>query len=80
MSGLDMQFTVGKPHQFSHYDFISVVTLHFKYIQPKGSDDICLMFVPVTGWTEHLQFMLHTAHRVLKIDQPECEVQQRQEP
>lgn len=31
-------------------------------IQRKGTDDICLMFFPVTGWTEHLQFMLHTAH------------------
>lgn len=57
-----MQFPIWKPRQFSHCDFIIVVILHFEYIQPKGTDDICLMFVAVTGWTEHLQFMLHAAH------------------
>ena len=75
-----MQFPIWKPRQFSHCGFIIVVILHFEYIQPKGTDDICLMFVPVTGWTEHLQFMLHTGLLVLKVDQPECEVQERQEP
>ena len=49
-------------------------------IQPEGTDDICFMFVLVTGWTEHLQFVLHTAHRVLKVVQPEREVQQWQKP
>ena len=46
---------------------------------PKGIDDVCFMFVTVTGWTEYLQFMLHTSHWILKVVQLEREVQQWQE-
>lgn len=71
---------VWKPCHFIHSDFTLLSYSTSLCIWPKGIDDVCLIFVPVTGWTEHLQFMLHTSHWILKVVQLEREVQQWQEP
>jgi len=39
-----------------------------------------LQYLSVSGWTEHIQRLLHPENQLLQAHQPQCQVQQRQEP
>ena len=42
--------------------------------------DLWFPFTTGSRRPEHLQLLLHAAHRLLQAGQPQCQVQQRQEP